>query len=250
MLDHAGGGLAVDLVAVDEGVLEEGGDGVDVVLGHLANVLEEEGEGLEHTVLHVELGHAVLVHERGQDGEGRARLGDDADGHGRVDARLALLHAQVVEQGGEHVLRADGLGDEAEGVVGRTADALFVRLQHVEELEADAHPLARVDAFRAAVGDAPDEVDGVFLDFFVPVAEDGGEAWEEVLDGRLHLADADDGDDGAESTQDGAEHFGVLFAEVFVEDDTQLAHEGVLAALLHDHGNPRDEVGCLLADRG
>lgn len=247
VLDHAGGGLAMHLVAVDEGVLEEGRDGVDVVLCHFANVLEEEGERLEHAVLDVELGDAVLVHERGEHGEGGAGLGDDADGDGGADAGLPLLHAQVVEQRGQHVLGADGLGDEAEGVVGGAADALFVGLEHVEELEADAHPFPGVDAFGPAVGYAADEVDGVFLDFLVAVAEDGGEAREEVFDGRLHGVDADDGDDGTEGAEDGAQDFGVFLAEVFVEDDAEFAHQSVFAALLHDHGDAGDEVGGLLS---
>ena len=76
---------------VHERVLEERRDGVDVVLAHLADVLEEEGERLEDAVLHVELGHAVLVHEAGQHGEGRARLGHDGDGHRRAHAVLSLL---------------------------------------------------------------------------------------------------------------------------------------------------------------
>ena len=46
--------------------LEERHDGVHVVATHLANVLEEEGEGLEHAVLHVELWDAVLVEQPGQ----------------------------------------------------------------------------------------------------------------------------------------------------------------------------------------
>ena len=49
------GRLAVDEVAVDEGILEKGRDGVDVVLAHLADVFEKEGEGLEHAVLDIEL---------------------------------------------------------------------------------------------------------------------------------------------------------------------------------------------------
>ena len=52
-------------------------DGVDVVLAHLANVLEEERHGLEATVADVELGRAVLVEDGGDAGEGSASLGDD-----------------------------------------------------------------------------------------------------------------------------------------------------------------------------
>jgi len=48
----------------------------------------------------------VLVHERGQHGEGRAGLRHDCDGHGGAHAVLALLHLQVVQQRHQHVLRA------------------------------------------------------------------------------------------------------------------------------------------------
>lgn len=111
----------MDEVAVHEGVLEEGRHRVDVVLAHLANVLEHERErlrkgrrvwrqrerkdaresmvnvtpelgglaeravpiaptrstDLQNTVLHVQLGHLVFVHQGGQHGEGQAGLGDD-----------------------------------------------------------------------------------------------------------------------------------------------------------------------------
>ena len=95
-------------IPVHERVLQQWRDGVDVVLAHLPDVLKQEGERLEDTVLHVQLGHAVLVHERRQHGEGRAGLGDDGDGHGGAHAVLALLHLQVVEQGGEDVVGAVG----------------------------------------------------------------------------------------------------------------------------------------------
>ena len=76
---------------VHEGVLEQRRDRVDVVLAHLADVLEEERERLQDAVLDVELRHAVLVHEAGQHGEGGARLGDDGDGDRGADSVLALL---------------------------------------------------------------------------------------------------------------------------------------------------------------
>ena len=40
---------------------------------------------------------------------------------------------------------------------------LLVGLQHIEELEADTHPLLGRDEFGAAVGDAPHQVDAVLL---------------------------------------------------------------------------------------
>mmetsp|Transcript_9934 Transcript_9934/g.17038 ORF Transcript_9934/g.17038 Transcript_9934/m.17038 type:complete len:221 (-) Transcript_9934:402-1064(-) len=203
VLDGAGGGLPVHEVAVHESVLQQGGDGVDVVLAHLADVLEEEGQRLEHAVLHVELRHAVLVHERGEHGEGRARLRHDGDGHRCAHAVLPLLHLQVVQQRRQHVLRADSLGDIAEGVDGGTADALLVRLEQLQQLEADPHPLPRRHKLRPAVGDPPHQVDAVLLHLLVPVLEDGCETRQQVLDGRRHLGHADDVDDRLEGPEDG-----------------------------------------------
>lgn len=60
---------------------------------------------LEDTILHIELRHAVLVHERRQHCVGCARLSHNCNGHRRADAILSLLHLQVVEKRGEHVLR-------------------------------------------------------------------------------------------------------------------------------------------------
>ncbi len=56
-LHHGRGGLAVDQVAVHERVLQQRRHGVDVVLAHLADVLEQERQRLEHAVLHVQLRH-------------------------------------------------------------------------------------------------------------------------------------------------------------------------------------------------
>ena len=95
--DGGHGRLAMHQVAVHERVLEERRHRVYVVLAHLADVLEHERERLEHAVLHVELGHAVLVHETGQDGEGRARLGHDGDRDRGAHAVLTLLDLEVIE---------------------------------------------------------------------------------------------------------------------------------------------------------
>lgn len=40
-------------------------------------------------------------------------------------------------------------------------------LEHVEQLEADAHPLLGGDELGPAVGNAPDEVDAVLLDLLI-----------------------------------------------------------------------------------
>jgi len=262
------GGLAVHQVAVHERVLEQRRHRVDVVLAHLADVLEHEGERLEHAVLHVELwqgetervsqreregergrtptGHAVLVHEAGQDGEGRAGLGDDGDGDGGADAVLALLDLEVVEEGGEDVVGADGLGDVAEGVDGGAADGLLVRLEQLEQLEADAHPLAGAHELGAAVGDAAHQLDAVLLHLLVPVLEDGREARQQVLDGRRHPAHADHVHDGLERAQDAAQHLRVLLAQVLVQHLAQVRHQLLLAARLHHHRDLGDQVRRLL----
>ena len=90
---------------VHERVLQEGRDGVDVVLAHLADVLKQKGERFEHAVLHVELRNPVLVHQSWEHGEGGTRLGDDGDSYRRADAVLTFLHLQVVEQRGQHIVR-------------------------------------------------------------------------------------------------------------------------------------------------
>mmetsp|Transcript_43295 Transcript_43295/g.113771 ORF Transcript_43295/g.113771 Transcript_43295/m.113771 type:complete len:555 (-) Transcript_43295:926-2590(-) len=242
--------LPVDEVAIHERVLEERDEGVHVVLAHLADVLEEERERLEHAILHVELGDAVLVHQPGQHGERRARLCDDGDGDGGAHAVLALLYLEVLQQGGEHVLRADGLRNVPKGVDRRPADRLLVCLQHVEQLEADAHPLARGDELGAAVGDAADEVDAVLLHDLVPILEDRREARQQVLDGRRHLRHADHVDDRLERAEDRAEHLGILLAEILVQHDAEVAHELLLAARAHHDGDARHEVRRLLPHLG
>lgn len=85
------------LSPVHQCILQQGRDSIDVVLAHLPDVLKQEGQGLEHAVLHVELRHAVLVHESGEHGERRTGLSHDGDGHGGTHSVLTLLNLQVVE---------------------------------------------------------------------------------------------------------------------------------------------------------
>lgn len=77
MLDDRTCCLSVDEVTVGEGVLEASDDRVDVVLAHLADVLEEERHGLEATVADVELRRAILVEDGGNAGERSTGLGND-----------------------------------------------------------------------------------------------------------------------------------------------------------------------------
>lgn len=72
-------------------------------------------------------------------------------------------YLKVVQERVKNVLRADSLGDVTESVHRGAPDRLLVSLQHLQQLEANAHPLARAHVFGPAVGDAPHEVDAVFL---------------------------------------------------------------------------------------
>mmetsp|Transcript_241 Transcript_241/g.846 ORF Transcript_241/g.846 Transcript_241/m.846 type:complete len:825 (-) Transcript_241:710-3184(-) len=121
-----------------------------------------------------------------------------------------------------------------------------MRLEELQEVEADPVPLPGRRQLRAAVRDTPHEVDAVLLHLLVPVLEDRGQPRQEVLDGRGHLRHADDVDDGLHRSQNRPQHFGVLLAQVLVEEKAQVSHHLLLAALLHDHSDARDEVGGLL----
>lgn len=182
-------------------------------------------------------------------------------------------------------LRADRLGDVAERVDGRTPDGLLRRPQHVEQVEADPHPLAIRHHLRATVRDAADQVDAVLLHLLVPVLEDGGEARQEVLDGRVHLlqgarrrvrglmhraAAADSNqrvertsghppaprlhaqhvDDALECAKDRPEDVGVLLSQVLEQHLAQVLQQLALPAGVHHRGDPGNQVRRLLADLG
>ena len=88
---------------------------------------------------------------------------------------------------------------------------LLVRLQQLEKLEADPHPLAGGDKLRAAVRNPAHDVDRVLLHLLVPVLQNWRQPRQEILDRRLHLGHPDHvDDDGLESAQNTAEHLGVF----------------------------------------
>ncbi|RUP50239.1 hypothetical protein BC936DRAFT_139883 [Jimgerdemannia flammicorona] len=97
MLNDSTCSLPVHKIPIHKRVFEQRRDGIDIILAHLTDILEDERHRLEHAVLYVELWHAVLVHEGRQDGEGGAGLGYDGDGNGCAHAVLALLYLEVVE---------------------------------------------------------------------------------------------------------------------------------------------------------
>lgn len=55
---------------VHECVLQQRCDSVDVVFAHLSNVLKQEGQGFQHTVLDVKLWDSILIHKCRQHCEG------------------------------------------------------------------------------------------------------------------------------------------------------------------------------------
>jgi hypothetical protein len=157
---------------------------------------------------------------------------------------------QVVEEDAEHVRRPDGLGDVAEGVDSGPSDGLLMRLEKVEEVVGDPHPLLGAHMLRATVRNAPDKVDAVFLHLLVTVAEDRSEAREEVFDWWRHLTHADDVANALQPREDGAERVGVLLPQILVQHDAQVAQELLLAAGLHDDGNAANQLPRLLAHLG
>jgi hypothetical protein len=53
---------------------------------------------LENTILHIELGHPVLIHKSRKNSEGSAGLSNNGDGNGGTDTVLTLLNLQVVKK--------------------------------------------------------------------------------------------------------------------------------------------------------
>lgn len=156
--------------------------------------------------LHVELWDPVLVHQSRKHGERRACLCNDGDRHGSAHSILPLLHLEIIQKGGQDILRANRLSNVAKRVDGSASDGFLVCFQHVKQLKTDAHPLACGHEFRAAVRDPSNQVNAILLHNLVSVLEDWRETWEQILDGRCHLRHSDDINDCFESTNDRAEH--------------------------------------------
>mmetsp|Transcript_36498 Transcript_36498/g.67964 ORF Transcript_36498/g.67964 Transcript_36498/m.67964 type:complete len:323 (-) Transcript_36498:1165-2133(-) len=84
----------------------------------------------------------------------------------------------------------------------------------------------------------------------MPILQDRRQARQEILDRRSHLRHTDDVHDGFQSAENGAEHLGILFSQVLVQEQTQVPHHLLLTTLLHHHGDSGDEVCGLLTDTG
>lgn len=77
-------------------------------------------------------------------------------------------HFQVVQKGGENVVRSDGTSDISKGVDRGAPDGLLVRFEQLEQLEADAHPFASRNHLGAALCNATHQLDAVLLHLLVP----------------------------------------------------------------------------------
>jgi hypothetical protein len=53
----------------------------------------------------------------------------------------------------------------------------------------------------------------------VSILEDRRQPRQQILDGRRHFVHADHVDDALERAQDAAQHFGILFSQILVQDD-------------------------------
>ena len=105
----------------------------------------------------------ILIHEGWQHCEGRAGLGHNGDGNSCAHPVLPLLNLEVVQQSDQHILRPNSFGNVAKCVDSGSSDALFVCLQHLQQLKADSHPLSGRHIFRATVSNAAHKVNAVLL---------------------------------------------------------------------------------------
>ncbi|RUP50240.1 LOW QUALITY PROTEIN: hypothetical protein BC936DRAFT_139884 [Jimgerdemannia flammicorona] len=80
----------------------------------------------------------------------------------------------------------------------------------------------------------------ILLHLLVPILENRGQAWKQILDGWRHGSHTDDVNDGLERAKDGPQHLGILL--------TKLSHELLLSTQPHHDGDTRDKVSGLLPD--
>mmetsp|Transcript_59835 Transcript_59835/g.142534 ORF Transcript_59835/g.142534 Transcript_59835/m.142534 type:complete len:391 (+) Transcript_59835:475-1647(+) len=220
---------------------------MDVVLAHLSDVLKHEAHALQHAVLHIELWHSVFIHQRRQNCERATCLCNDGDSNRCADTQLSLLHFQVVQQSAQHIVRTDRLGNVAKGVHCRTTNGLLVCLQQLQQIKANAVPFTRWCQFCTSICNPSNKVNAIFLNLLVSVLQDRRQARQQILHRRSHLCHANDVDNSLHGAQDGTQHLGILFAQVLIQEETQVAHHLLLATLLHDDCNASNQVCSLLS---
>ena len=124
----------------------------------------------------------------------------------------------------------------------------FRRLEKFQEFEADAHPLASGDVLGAAVGDAANQINRILLHLFVPVLQISAQSRQEIFNRWRHSRHPLHAHDGFERAEDGAQDFGILLAEVFVEHDAQVTQKLLLFALSHHRSDGADQVSRLFTN--
>ena len=148
--------LTVNRVPVYQSVLKHWCYGVDVILAHVTNVLEHEAQGLQHTILDVELRDTVFVHKGRQDSERTTSLRNDGNSDGCTDTHLPILNLEVVEQRVEDVLWTDSSGNVAERAHSSATNGLLMGFEHFQQLEADSHPLLGRHKLGTTIGNPSD----------------------------------------------------------------------------------------------
>ena len=229
-------------VAIHESVFEDGNAGVDVVAGGLADVFEHERHGFEHAVLHVHLGQTVLVHERRENGERRAGLGDNRDGDGGAESVLSLLDLQIVEQRVHHVLRTQRFRDVSERVDGCATNALLLGVEQIQQIETDSRPFFGRNELGTAIGDSTHQIHAVFLNEFVSVSQNRRETRQQIADRRVHVLHSHHIHDRFQRVENRRQHIGELFAQILIERQAKLLQLAFFAARLQRGRNAGDQI--------
>jgi hypothetical protein len=78
MLDDRSSSLSVNVISVGQRVFQQADDRMNVILGHLPHIFENERERFEATVTDVQLWRAVLIEDGRNAGERTTGLSDDS----------------------------------------------------------------------------------------------------------------------------------------------------------------------------
>mmetsp|Transcript_34549 Transcript_34549/g.83586 ORF Transcript_34549/g.83586 Transcript_34549/m.83586 type:complete len:343 (+) Transcript_34549:948-1976(+) len=121
-----------------------------------------------------------------------------------------------------------------------------MRFKHFQKLEADSHPFFCTDIFGSPICNSSDEVNTVLLHLLMPVFQDRGQPWKQVLNRRCHLLHTNHVHNRFQSAQNGPKYLRIFFSEVFVENHTQVPHQLFLSTRFHHYSNPGNEISSLL----
>merc|ERR1719186_1617516 len=178
---------------------------------------------LENPILYIQLGHPVLVHQAGQNSEGRAGLGHDGNGDRCTDPVLSLLHLQIVEKGGQHVVWPNSLGNVAKCVDCCSSDSFLVSFQQLQQLETNPHPLPCTHVLRTSVSNSAHQVNAILLNFLVTILQDRSQSWQEVLDGWSHLRHPYNIHYCFQSSQYRSQNLRILLPQILIQHNPQVA---------------------------